>query len=152
MEDTADRDEAKLAIAAISSALAIASFVIARRTSVRAKKAESIKQLLGEKEAAAFAALKLLQDGLPVDTHERQTVLLALMQACVFEGSDRTRALLYRVIDVNRAKYGQECKQALEVIQETFTEMDRFQFTKEQLDLDRGRRRIAVAERVVNGL
>lgn len=72
------------------------------------------------------------------------------MQACVFEGSDRTRALLYRVIEVNRIKLRDELRSALQVIHDTFNSMDRYQFTKEELNLDRGRLRIAAVAKVIN--
>ena len=48
----------------------------------------------------AFAGLRLLRDGLPAEAKERGLVLAALLQACIFEGSDRARALLYRVVDL----------------------------------------------------
>src|ERR671919_257578 len=105
----------KLVVSVVSVLLAIAAFVIARRADTRAKKAEAIKELLGEKESVAFAALKLLRDGLPSRVADRQLVLPALMQACVFEGSDRARALLYRVIELNRVKFRDELRSALQV-------------------------------------
>jgi hypothetical protein len=140
----------KLVIAVTSAVLAVASFVIARRADVRAKKSESIKQLLGERESVAFGALQILRDGLPTEPKDRLLVIAALMQACVFEGSDRTRALLYRVLEVNRIKLRDELRSALQVIRDTFDSMDRYQFVKEELDLDRGRRRIAAVEKVIN--
>lgn len=142
-------ETAKLIISVGTVLVAIASFIIARRADVRSKKAEAIKELLGEKESVAFAALKLLRDGLPEDEAERRLVLAALMQACIFEGSDRARALLYRVIEKNRAKFGSELKDALQAIRDTFDSMDSYHFTKEELDLERGRRRISAVEKVI---
>jgi hypothetical protein len=143
-------ESAKLIIAVISAILAVASFIIARRADVRAKKAESIKQLLGERESVAFAALQILRDGLPTESKDRLLVIAALMQACVFEGSDRTRALLYRVIEVNRVKLRDELRSALQVMHDTFNSMDQYQFAEEELDLGRGRRRIAAVAKVIN--
>ena len=72
------------------------------------------------------------------------------MQACVFEGSDRARALLYRVIELNRVKYHSEFKDALQAIENTFKSMSGYQFQNEELDLSRGHRRISAVAKVVN--
>jgi hypothetical protein len=140
----------KLVVSIASALVAIASFVIARRADASAKKAESVKNLLGEKESVAFAALKLLRDGLPDNEADRRLVTSALMQACVFEGSDRARALLYRVIELNRVKYRGEFQDALQKIKDTFNSMETYQFQPDELDLSRGARRISTVERVVN--
>lgn len=142
-------ETAKLLVAAAAVFISIASFVIARQAEKRSKKAERIKNLLGEKESVAFAALKLLRDGLPENKAERTLVLSALLQACIFERSDRARALLYRVIELNRDKYHIEFVQALKEIQETFDSMSRFKFNKEELDLERGVLRIQTVRRVI---
>jgi hypothetical protein len=143
-------EEMKLGVAVLAVLIATASFIIARQADVRSKKAESIKSLLGEKESVAFAALKLLRERLPAKEKDRRLLLAALMQACVFEGSDRARALLYRVIELNRGQFREELRTALHAINDTFASMDKYKFTKEQLDLARGRRRIAAVEKVVN--
>ena len=141
---------AKLVVAVLTVAIAIASFIIARRADLRAKEAEDIKSLLGERESVAFAALKLLREGLPAKERDRRLVVAALMQACVFVGSDRARALLYRVIELNRVQFREELRTALRTINETFASMDKYQFEPEVLNLERGRRRIAAVEKVVN--
>lgn len=140
----------KLVVAVLTVAIAIASFIIARRADVRSKKAEAVKSLLGEKESVAFAALKLLRERLPPNEGDRRLLFAALMQACVFEGSDRARALLYRVIELNRGEFREELRTTLLAIKETFANMDQYEFTKEELDLERGRRRIGAVERVIN--
>jgi hypothetical protein len=142
-------ETAKIIVSVVTVLIAISSFVIARRADIRSKKAEAIKNLLGEKETVAFAALKLLRDGLPRSSRDRNLVISALMQACVFERSDRARALLYRVIEINRAKYGDEFREALLSIWKTFDSMEFYRFRKEELDLDTGRNRIAAVEKVV---
>jgi hypothetical protein len=142
-------EELKTAIALTALLVSAASFIVAQRSAARANKAEAIKELLGEKETVAFAALRLLRDGLPGNGAERALVLAAVMQACVFEGSDRARALLYRVLDENRAKYSKELTAAFRSIKETFASMDKFQFRPEDLDLERGRRRLAAVEKVL---
>jgi hypothetical protein len=140
----------KLAVSVAAFVLSFAAFALAQRSSARAKRAEAITHLLGEKESVAFAALKLLRDGLPADAKHRQLVLAALLQACVFEGSDRARALLYRVIELNRGSHRTEFQQALKNIKDTFTGMRSYSFKPEELDLTRGHRRLSVVETVIN--
>ena len=140
---------AQLLVSFLALLISVASFIVARYSDGRSKRAEAIKSLLSERESVAFAALKLLRDGLPEKSAERNLVLSALMQACVFEGSDRARALLYRVIELNRVKYRAELQHALKTIEDTFNSMDRFQFDAKELDLERGRRRIAAVKKVI---
>ena len=139
----------KLTVSIAALLISIASFAIAQRSAAKAKRAESITHLLGSKETVAFAALKLLRDGLPNNPDERKLVLAALLQACVFVGSDRARALLYRVIELNRVPYRAELKSAALSMQETFESMNRYGFTLEELDLARGNRHLATASRVI---
>ena len=143
-------ETAKIIVSVVAVLVAGASFIVARRSDLRSKKAELIKNLLGEKETVGFAALKLLQDGLPNNERDRSLVVSSIVQACVFERSDRARALLYRVIEKNRKTYGHEFKVALESIRKTFDRMDAYKFTEEELNLGTGRTRIAAADRVIN--
>lgn len=148
MADLAETLKTFAAVAAvIVSAL---SFYIARLADKRAKKAELIKNLLGEKENVGFGALKLLRDGLPKEKKDRDLIISALMQACLFEGSDRARALLYRVIENNKIDYLNELQEALSIINENFKSMEKYGFSTDELDLARGRKRLAVVEKVVN--
>lgn len=144
-------EEAKLIIAIIALVVSIASFMLAQYAAVKARRSEDINHLLGEKEGVAYAALKLLRDGLPQGEKHRKLIIAALMQACVFEGSDRARALLYRVIELNRKAYQGEFTVALKTITDTFASMDAYKFPTEILDLSRGRRRIAAVHEIVDG-
>jgi hypothetical protein len=148
MADIAENLKTITAIAAVI--LSALSFYIARLADKRAKKAELIKNLLGEKENVGFGALKLLRDGLPKEKKDRDLIISALMQACLFEGSDRARALLYRVIEKHKMEYLTELQIALTTISENFSSMDKYKFSTEELDLARGRKRLAVVEKVVN--
>ena len=145
-------ETAKIIVSVVTVLIAIASFIIARRADIRSKKAEAIKNLLGEKETVAFAALKLLRDGFPRNSRDRNLIVSAFMQACVFERSDRARALLYRVIEMNRARYGVELREALLSIWKTFDSMEGYGFRKEELDLHTGRNRISAVEKVIGNL
>ncbi len=143
------KDFADLAISAASALIALAALFFARRADARSIRAEAINQLLGENETVGFAAIKLLTNGLPRAKHERSLVLLAALQACIFESSDRARALLYRVIEDNMHKHGSEIRYALGVVQETYSRMDKHRFKKEQLDLTSGRNRLEALEKLI---
>jgi hypothetical protein len=129
--------------------ISITTFFIARRADRRSKKAELIKNLLGEKENVGFGALKLLRDGLPETKKDRDLVISALLQACLFESSDRARAFLYRVIEKNKSKYPGEFEAGVTTIGEHLNCMDKYKFPKEELDLSRGRKRLSTVERVI---
>jgi hypothetical protein len=139
-----------LIVSVIAVVVSAASLLVARLADARSKKAEDVKNLLGEKETVAFGALKLLRDGFPPKAKERTLLVRALMQATILERSDRARALLYRVIDENRAALGAEFNDALLAIEGSFASMDAFGFGKE-LDLSRGERLAAMARKVVDG-
>jgi hypothetical protein len=139
----------KVAVAVSAVVLSIVSLFIAQLADKRAKKAEAVRNLLGERESVAFGALKLMRDGLPPNPRDRKLVIAALMQACLFESSDRARALLYRVIETNRAGHEDEFREAFETVQNTFEAMSRYGFSKEELDLERGKRRMEVVRKVL---
>jgi len=139
----------KLAVSILALAIAILSFAVAQLANVRSRKAEDIRALLGEKESVAFGALKLLRDGLPSRPRSRSLVVMAIMQACVFERSDRARALLYRVIERNRAAHQTEFENALNMVEHTFESMKMYDFEMAELDLDRGNRRIKTVRKVL---
>lgn len=148
MADYAEILKTGAAVAAV--VISTISFAIARLADKRSKKAELIKNLLGEKENVGFGALKLLRDGLAKNKKQRDLVISALLQACLFESSDRARALLYRVIEQNRNKYPGEFEAGLLTIREHLDSMGRYNFPPEELDLSRGRRRLSTVERVIN--
>ena len=110
-----------------------------------------ITHLLGSKETVGFAALKLLRDGLPKPKDDRALLLASLVQACVFSGSDRARALLYRVVELNRTAHASELVAAADALSQTFEGMQRYDFDPEDLDLERGRRRLAGLLKVIEG-
>jgi hypothetical protein len=139
----------KALVASLALVISIVSLVFARIADVRSRKAEVIRNLLGEKETVAFGALKLLRAGLPSKRSDRDLVIAAVMQACVLEGSDRARALLYRAIELNREKYGPELVDAFHRVEKSFNAMDAYHFTKEELDLENGDIRLNAVGKVL---
>jgi len=142
-------DTAQFAISVLAVGISVLSFIIAQRSAARARRFETISQLLGKKETVAFASLKLLREGLPEKPGERALVLSALLQICIFEGSDRARALLFRVVELNRGKYGPEILAAIQPIEDAFSSMDRYEFKKDELDLEKGKNRITYIKRII---
>ncbi len=67
-------EEIKLTVSVVAVLISIVSFVIARRSDVRTKKAEAIKNLLGEKETVAYAVGGALPGLLAVAAGERPAV------------------------------------------------------------------------------
>jgi hypothetical protein len=139
---------ASLIVSIVAAAVAGVSFFLAQLADVRSRKAETIRNLLGEKETVAFGALKLMRDGLPNNDKERRLIVDSVIQACLLEGSDRARALLYRVIETNPQRHS-EFIRSLRSLEDTFSSMSQYSFTKEDLDLSRGERRIKAVRKVV---
>jgi hypothetical protein len=68
-------EEIRLVVSIVAVLLATASFILARRSDERPRKAEAIKSLLREKETVPFAAPQLLRDGLPESAEEQRLLL-----------------------------------------------------------------------------
>lgn len=145
---TSDWIKSVISIAAFL--ISLASFLVAMRSANRAAKAATITSLLGEKESVAFAALKLQREGLPNGKKDRGLLISAVVQACVFSSSDRARAILYSVIESYLPTCGDEIRGAAHSLAKIFAEMNKYNFTKDDLDLARGKRRLEALERVLN--
>lgn len=132
------------------------SFLTAWCADRRTRKAESIKELLGEKESVAFAALRLNRDGLPKNKRQRNLIIEALIQACIFEGSDRTRALLYFVIQKNYKSYSKQFEHSYKTVASIFKVMGDYKKSTDQstqseiLNLKRGRERLEILRIVLD--
>ncbi len=127
------------------------SLILSWRSEVQRRKAEDLRDLLGEKETVGFAALRLLREGLPTsDKRARALVIDAVMQACVLEGSDRSRALLFRVLEINCAVYGKELTATLDGIEHAYTSMAAYRFDAKELDLANGRLRLGAARKILD--
>lgn len=136
-------------VAIVALLLSLASFGFAAWTWDRKRKEDKIKNLLGDKESVAYAALRLLREGFPRGKNERATTIDAIIQACIFEGSDRARALLYRVIEQNLDKHGGEIRPVYTSFNRTFSEMERYNFHKDELDLEKPIRRLNALNKIV---
>lgn len=113
-------------------------------------KADDIKLLLGEKETVGFAAIKLMQDGLPQSTQDRKITISAIINACLFERSDRARAVLFYVIEINKKEYLNEFKSEFEKIKTVIATISKYIFEKEELDLSSAKIRLGAVEKIIN--
>jgi len=132
--------------------VAIWSIIISLQVNARSKRAEKVNELLGEKESVAFAAMKLINGNkLPEDEIDRKMMISAIMNACLFERSDRARTLLYYVIELNRGKYLHEFKAGFETISKVINSMKEYQFEKKVLDLSSAENRLEGVRAILDG-
>ena len=137
-------------IAGMAFGISFSTFAIAEWRNRRARRAERIKNLLGDRSTIAYAALRILDEGLPQNEKERTPIIEAIIHACTFEHSDRARALLYQVI-VRNTHYRKEFDAALQKVAATFGDMSTFGFDPGELNLVRGLRRISAITKAIKG-
>src|SRR5215212_8069639 len=107
-----------------------------------------IQALQGEKESIGFTALRLSREGLPQDELFRSRVIEALVQAAVFSGSDRARAMVYSVLRDNYHDYKPEIDRAIASVEGKFKQFEKYQLDPKELDLERGNRRLRALSKV----
>lgn len=112
-----------------------------------AAKAEILKALQGEKESVGFTAMHFARVGLPADQHERDQVITSLVQAAVFSGSDRARAMIYHVLRTKADN--QEVAAAVQNMDRLFGTAEAWGLDPEELDLERGLRRIEALKKAL---
>jgi hypothetical protein len=133
----------------VSAAMAIVATVISviavwysHRQSRAAEHNEVLKALQGEKEAIGYIAFQIAEGGveLPKDAKRRKEVITGLCLAPVFEGSDRSRVLVFAALRriCEHEAYQQEVEKAVRTIEERFNSK-----AFEHLDLKHGRARLA---------
>jgi hypothetical protein len=127
-------DEIRTAVTAIGVLIAVASLFIARHADRQAKKSTSLMHLLGRKESVAFAAIKLSREGLPKDRDERTVVLQLLMQAIVYESSDRTREILLSTLSEHWKDYSSDIESAHSFVVEKFRSIQKYNYSDEELN------------------
>ena len=148
-----------------SFAFAIISFAISLMVTLRAKKNERklmkiakeeaakaalIQALQGEKESIGFTALRLSKEGLPQDEPYRSQILLSLVQAAIFSSSDRARAMIYSVLRDNYRDYEREISDTITSVENMFKQFELFHLNKDELDLERGNRRLRALKTVLD--
>jgi hypothetical protein len=115
-----------------------------------AAKAALVQSLQEEKESIGFTALGLLKKKLPQDDESyREQIIESLVQAAIFSGSDRARAIVYSVLLDNCRKYGPEIAKAVAPWENMFKQFEPFQLDKKELDLERGNRRLRALKKIL---
>lgn len=108
-----------------------------------------IQALQGEKESVGFTALRLSREGLPQDDVFRNQIIEALVQAAVFSGSDRARAIVYSVLKDNYHDYQPEIDRAITSVEGKFKQFEKYQLDSKELDLERGNRRLRALNKIL---
>ena len=78
--------------------------------------------MLGNKESVGYIAYRIGEgDGkFPRRAKRRKEILMALCLAAIFEGSGRSRTLLYRALCKGRRRYGDEVTGIIDDIESNF--------------------------------
>jgi hypothetical protein len=116
----------------------------------QAAKAAILQALQGEKESVGFTAMHFARVGLPDAEHERAQIITSLVQAAVFSGSDRARAMIYHVLRTAGADQRREVSNAVRNLDRLFVEAADWGLDPKELDLERGIRRIAALKKVLD--
>ena len=144
-----DKDALTLYLALFALAVSLHSAWSAHGIRAQKRKDDRIKDLLGEKETVSFAAVKLLREGLPRNSEDRAEVLAAVMQVCVLEGSNRSRAMLFAVLAENKYKYRGQIDTAYCNVLRIFEKMDKFKLTRDEFDPTKARLRLGAIQKVI---
>lgn len=138
----------EIAFGVIGTLVGVVSLAWSIRETLRARRLEDIRDLLGEKETVAYAAARLLRE--PKIGHRKGIARVAgaapdavrwlfrrwprdftplfdaIICACVFESSDRARALLYDVLSENLDEHEQAIWAAYNRIDTVFRKTERY--------------------------
>jgi hypothetical protein len=163
---------AQVLVSILALIVSVGSFSFAWISSLRAARTEEIKNLLGEKETVGFGALKLWRDGLPGESEnvgrnrpkllrerrklredrQRELIIRALMAACLFEGSDRARALLFKVIEKYRdSRFKDEFHRQYAEFKKTIDSMKTYGFNPKEFDPTSAENRLNAVKKVLYG-
>jgi len=115
----------------------------------QAHKAAVLQSLQGEKESVGFTAMHFARIGLPALQDERAQIITSLVQAAVFSGSDRARAMIYHVLRSVAVDQRPDVVDAVRNLDSLFSEAGNWGLDPKELDLERGRRRITALKKVL---
>ena len=85
-------------IAAAAAVIALFSLSFSLVQYLRARHEEIIRSLQGSKESVGYIAFKLSEGKFPKRASRRKEILTSLCLAAIFEGSGRSRTLLYMAL------------------------------------------------------
>ena len=125
---------------AIAAVIAASVFIYTILKDRKTKKREEVSRFLGNKEPVAYAALKIIREGFKGSNEEIAEQIQMVMQGCLFEGSDRARALLYYIVIKNKDDKGYKTTftAMYNHILDVEREIDKYEFSGgEEGELDR---------------
>ena len=131
----------------LTAVLAVLLFFYNFRKDKKAEKVQERNNFLGGKEPVAFAAFKILREGFEGSNKEIKEQVYTVIQGCLFEGSDRARALLYHVVIKHKnGKYASYFKEAYDHVIETSKEL--INISKDELDRKNFDLRVSALEKI----
>jgi hypothetical protein len=128
--------EASDLIATIAAVISLGSLLFSWLVYRQAQHADVLRALQGEKEGVGYMAFSLSEGRLPWNTRRRRDILKSLCLAAVFEGSDRSRALVYGALRRHAAEHRKEVDEIVSSVENRFSDM------RNLADLERGQRRL----------
>ncbi len=140
---------ATLVLAIATVLIAVGSLALALVVDRRTARASRIAQLLGEKETVAFGASRLMIEGFPREGRHRHELVLAVLHACLFEGSDRARGMLLAAVESHR-KGVPDLVTELDRLRDTYRGMEHFDLDRKELDLTSARLRLLAIRKVLD--
>jgi hypothetical protein len=105
-----------------------------------------VKALQGEKESIGYEAHRIATGSWPTSVDERAEIRDALCLAAIFEGSDRSQAIVYRALKQHPSEEREQLKEAIVRIVDMFDDAER---AEADMDLDRGWRRLKALSKVL---
>ena len=114
--DTSD----SIAAAAVAIALLSAAFSLFQY--LRARHEETIRALQGNKESVGYIAFKLSEGKFPRRAGRRKEILMSLCLAAIFEGSGRSRTMIYKALRGAMETYRAEVIEMIHEIEKNFLE------------------------------
>ena len=132
-------------IAAVAVSIALVSFAFSLIQFLRAKHEEKIRALQGNKESVGYIAYKLSKGKLPILPKRRKDILMSLCLAAIFEGSGRSRTLIYSALKKAMEKHSDEVKVMIADIEKHFKEYIEIGIT----NLKKGQKRLKNLEKAL---
>jgi hypothetical protein len=123
-------------IATIAAVISLGSLLFSWLVYRQTQHADVLRALQGEKEAVGYMAFSLGEGRLPWTRQRRRDILKSLCLAAVFEGSDRSRALVYEALRRHAGRHRSEVDDIVSSVESRFNEV------QDLVDLERGKRRL----------
>ena len=135
----------------ITAIIAEVLFFYNREKDKKGQKMQDLNNFLGNKEPVAFAAFKILREkGFKGSEEEKKEQIYTVIQGCLFEGSDRARAILYHVVNKykDEKEYASHFNEAFNHLIETSKEIYEWKLSENELDCKNFSARMSVLRKI----